>query len=173
MLTLAPGVKEGQHLPARIHRIEKPRHHGRNQGFGQIVERGPQQNHIEHAAGEVERMCEKALDVPDRVALLVEAGLPVSRAGVVHHIGQEDAVAHAGQEVDVGRRCVADIEHTKALVSLKALAQHRPAPGVAQAFGSAMGYGRARGGSGWTALLLFVEPTADHPHPPSGPANDA
>ncbi len=78
LLALAPGVEEGQHLSAGIHGCEQVRHDRHHERFGQVVESRPQQHHIEDAPGEVEGAIEKAFDIPDRIAVFVAAGLPVS-----------------------------------------------------------------------------------------------
>jgi hypothetical protein len=79
------------------------RDHRRHERLGQIVEIRPKQRHVKRAAGEIQRLVEKSFDVPDGIAVLVRAVLPVFRAGVVNQIGKKDAMAQAGEVVDIGR----------------------------------------------------------------------
>ena len=162
LLAVGPGVEKSQHLPARICDLKQALHHRRYQWFGKIVKRGPQQNHVKHAAGKIERLGEKALDIPDRVAVLIRARLPVPRVGIVDHIGHENAMAQASQVVDVGRRGIAYVDCVEAGLLLKPLAQSHPSARVARHLGP----GKAGNGSGRTALLLLVKPTAKHPQFP-------
>ena len=101
LLTLGAGMEKCQHLAARIHGRKQMRNHRRHQWFGQVVERGPEQRHVKGAPGKVEGMVQEAPDIPHWVALRVDAGLPVPGAGIVDQIGQEDAMAEAGEVVDV------------------------------------------------------------------------
>ena len=132
LFALGAGVEERQHLAAGIHRGVQMRNHGRNQRLRQVVERGPQQHHIERAAREVERLPQEALDIPDGVAVLVFAGFPLAGAALRHQIRHEDAVAEAGEKIDVGRRRVADVEDAEAGLGFQPLAQEHPCAGVAR-----------------------------------------
>jgi len=86
-------VEQRQHLAAGIHGRMQMRDHRRHQRFGQVVERRPQKHHIKAAIGKPERLRQKAIHIPYRLAVLIRACLPVSGPGIVNQIGLVDAMA--------------------------------------------------------------------------------
>src|SRR5579863_3743790 len=104
----------------------------------------------------MERMIEKALDVPDRVSILVRAGLPFAVVGIGNQVGEKYAVAEAGEVIDVGRRCVTGIDDAQPRLGLEALAQRGPRPGVARQAGSGGPFAAL---SGRGIFTFLVEPT--------------
>ena len=94
--------------------------------FRQVVEGRPEQNDIEHASVKLEGLIEKPFDIPDRIAVVIRTCLPVHGAGVVDHIGKKDAVAEAGEVVDIGGRRVPVVDDAQAGLGLQALAHRCP-----------------------------------------------
>jgi len=103
LIALHAGVKEGEDLAAWIHGRIEMFDDGPDEGFGQVVQRGPQESHIVGAAGEIERVLEKALDIPNGISIFVDAGFPIAGAGVDDNVSEEDAVSEAGEVVDIDR----------------------------------------------------------------------
>ena len=136
-----------------------------DEGFGEVVESGPQEHHVKHAAGEAHGVVEKSLDIPNGVAVLVLAGLPSFVERIVDQVGHEDAVTQAGEVVDVGGRSIADINDAKARLGLQPLAQCSPAARVAWDSGAC----EAPNGSGRAAALLLVKPTPNQSRIPLQP----
>ena len=168
LLALGAGMTEGQHLAAGIGGLEEPRHNGLDQRLGQIIERGPEQNHIELALGEAERLIEKAFDIPDCAAVLFGLTLPLAGGGVGDKIGKKDAVAEAREVMNIGRRGIAHVDGVETGLSFKPLAQGRPCARVArhsfagQAWGGSRRGRRRDSGIGWFTLGFPVKPTAKH-----------
>src|SRR6185312_537449 len=99
---------------------------GLDEGLGQIVEGGPEEDDVEFAAGEVERLLEEGVGIEDGIALRVLTALPVAGAGVADEVGKEDAVTELGEEVNVGGRSGTDVDDAQTGFRLEALAQHGP-----------------------------------------------
>src|SRR6185312_14262550 len=97
-----------------------------DEGLGQIVERGPEEDDVEFAAGEVERLPEEGVGIQDGITVGVLTALPVAGAGVTHEVREKDAVAEFGEEVDVGGRSGTDVDDAQTGFGLEALAQHGP-----------------------------------------------
>ena len=153
LFTLAFGVKERQYLAARIHPRIQARDNGRNQRLWQVVERCPQQDHVEHAVGKVERTREKSLDIPDGISVLVSSLLPAAGPGVVFKVGEKDAVAQAGEVIDVGRRGKSGIDDAQARLALQPFAQRGPRARVARDTRPA----QSRTGSSGELFLFSIE----------------
>ena len=163
LFAMGPCVEEGQHLPSPIHRRKQMSDHGRNLWFGNVVQCRPQQRHIKCAPGKIERLLEKAADIPNGIVVLILARLPISGAGIMDQIGKKDAMAEAGEVVDVDRRRVADVDDAEAWLSLKPGAQSSPASRVTRHSGP----DEPLGGSCRAALLFLLKPSAKQPEYPS------
>jgi len=131
LFAVGAGMEEGENLSPGIHGVLKMPDDGRHERFRQIVEGGPKQDDVESSAGEIEGLFEVALDIPDGIPVLVDSGLPVDSAGVLHQVGEEDAVPEFREVIDVGGRGVADVDDAQSGLGLQSLAQRRPTSAVA------------------------------------------
>lgn len=131
LLAFGTGMAEGKHLAAGVHGCVQMRDYGSNQGLGQVVERRPQQDDVKGAPRQVERLLKISFDIPGGFSVFIHAGCPVGVAGVANQVGKEDALAKAGEVIDVCRRGVAYVDDAQAGLRLKALAQDGPALGMA------------------------------------------
>ena len=61
-------------------------------------------------------------------ALLIFAGPPISRPCLANQVGKKDAMAQAGEVIDIGRRGIAGIDDAQPRLGLQALSQHCPSP---------------------------------------------
>jgi hypothetical protein len=101
-------------------------------------------------------MIEKALDIPDWMAILIRQVLPVSRASILDQIGQKNAMAQASEKIDVSWRCIPNIDDAETGAGLKPLAKRRPPARMTQDPGS----NQALGGRGRFLLRFFSKPVA-------------
>src|SRR5580698_6076147 len=156
LLALGSGVAEGEHLAAGIHGHMEPGDDGSDKRFGKVVEGGPQEHYVEHAAGKIERLVQEAFDIPDGLSIFIGACGPIAVVGVMDQVGEEDAMAQAGEVIDVCGRGVADVDDAQSGLALQPLAHLGPAAGMTRD-ARPRESGSGRGGA--TDLLLF-EPTA-------------
>jgi len=132
------------------------RDNGGYQRFGQVVERRPQQYDIVHAAGEVQGLVKKALDIVDGLVILIHSGLPLAFTGLGDEVGEKYAVAQASKVIDISGRCGSGIDDAETRLSLQTRAHRRPSARMA------CNPGAACGGRRLTTFLAFIEPTANH-----------
>ena len=83
LLALGPGMEESEHLPASIHGRKQMCDDGRHERFGQVIELRPKQRYVKGASAKIERLLEVTADIPNRVAIFINTGLPVFCASIL------------------------------------------------------------------------------------------
>lgn len=156
------GVEQRQDPAAWKQACAEAVNHRADHCVGQVIERRPQQHHVEKPAGELEVMFEKRF----RVELLnlwsvpfLHHLYPFRLHRFVDNVCHVDAVSQAGQEIDVGRRGWTDVEDAEIRLLLKVFVHGRPRAGVPGHTGP--------GEYGWTPWssifsITFPEQLAQH-----------
>lgn len=102
LFRLLAGVEEGKDLAAVVQRRVEMLDDGGDERLGQVIECRPEQDDVVHATAEVQGLREVTLGVVDGLFVVVQASLPGTGASLGGKICEKDAVAEAGEVIDVG-----------------------------------------------------------------------
>ena len=153
------GVEDGEDASAGIENVVEVLDERLHEALRDVVEGGPEEDDVELAAAEVEVLLEESGKVEaGSAAIFFRREGPGAGEGLVDEVGHVDAVAEAGEEVDVLRRGWTDVEDAEVGLGLKVLKQSLPSAGVT---GNA--WASEHGSAGTAGLVLVsAEEVAKH-----------
>lgn len=146
------GVEDGKDTSEGVDVVLEMLDKRLNEGLGNVVKSGPEEDYVELATAEVEILLEEAGDVEaGRAAFFFRRPGPSAGEGLVDQISHVNTMAEAGEEVNALRGSRADVEDAEVGLRLKVLEHGLPSAGVARDAGTG-----EHGAAGAVGLVLIA-----------------